>query len=293
MNKNNSRVRIVVRGVVQGVGFRPYIYRLACEHGLKGWVLNSTEGVIVEAEGDKKELEKFIQGIPLKAPPLAVVERGEVNWLPPVGFTSFIVEHSSEDTAGFVLISPDISICSDCFKELFDPDDSRFRYPFTNCTNCGPRFTIIEDIPYDRPKTTMRVFTMCQHCSDEYHDPANRRFHAQPNACPVCGPKVWLVKGNNPTNVVAQGDEAIVQTRELLREGSIVAIKGIGGFHLACDATSSQAVEMLSQLIEAEHQDGFKLQVKKILISPTLVVRDSSGVRSEDKIGLKELKSGG
>ncbi len=242
-----ARARIVVRGIVQGVGFRPFIYRLANDHELKGWVLNSTEGVVIEVEGPAKRLEEFIADIPLKAPPLAVIERLESNLLPPVGYQSFIIQASQEQEDKFVLISPDICICPDCLKELFDPQDRRYRYPFINCTNCGPRFTIIKDIPYDRPKTTMATFRMCPGCEEEYHNPNNRRFHAQPNACPDCGPRVWLVNGKQAVGSLSEGEEAIMTTRHLLSRGAIIAVKGLGGFHLACDATSSAAVSLLRE----------------------------------------------
>lgn len=239
------RARIVVKGIVQGVGFRPFIYRLANEQKLKGWVLNSSEGVVIEAEGPLPNLEEFIANINLKAPSLAVIEKIETNLLPPLGYQSFVIKASQEQEDKFVLISPDISICQDCLRELFDPKDRRYRYPFINCTNCGPRFTIIKDIPYDRPKTTMAVFQMCPSCEKEYHNPNDRRFHAQPNACPRCGPQVWLADANGST--LAEGEEAIIMARGLLSQGYIVAVKGLGGFHLACDATNKAAVAILRE----------------------------------------------
>jgi len=156
------RARVVVKGVVQGVGFRPFIYRLAQEHGLKGWVLNSTEGVVIEVEGERGSVEAFIADIAPKAPPLAVIEKVDAAFLPPVGYSSFVIQPSREDEDGLVLVSPDIATCPDCLRELFDPRDRRYRYPFINCTNCGPRFTIIEGVPYDRPRTTMKAFAMCE-----------------------------------------------------------------------------------------------------------------------------------
>ena len=246
-----SRARITVRGIVQGVGFRPFIYRLAKEHGLNGWVLNSSEGVIIEVEGEA--LDGFASDIAARAPSLAHVEQVQVVSLPPVGYDSFVIQPSQEETEIVALVPPDISLCPDCQRELFDPADRRYRYPFINCTNCGPRFTIIEGVPYDRPKTTMRSFPMCPDCEREYHDPLDRRFHAQPNACPICGPQVWLEL--NPQADAApvlleaidpKGD-AIEQARRLLSRGAIVAIRGIGGFHLACDATNDEAVARLRQ----------------------------------------------
>ena len=242
-----ARARIIVRGIVQGVGFRPFIYRLANDHELKGWVLNSTEGVVIEVEGPTKRLEEFIADITLKAPPLAVIEKVETSFLPPVGYQSFIIQASQEQEDKFVLISPDICICPDCLRELFDPLDRRYRYPFINCTNCGPRFTIIKDIPYDRPKTTMVAFQMCPSCEEEYHNPSDRRFHAQPNGCPACGPRVWLVNGRTTSESFAKGEAAVTMARYRLSRGDIVAVKGLGGFHLACDATNSAAISLLRE----------------------------------------------
>ena len=244
-----TRARVLVRGVVQGVGFRPFVHRLAHEHGLKGWVLNSTEGVVIEVEGPAQKLEAFLRDLEGKPPPRAVVEKVEASLLPPLGYTSFTIEASLQAADEFVLISPDISLCSDCLRELFTPADRRFRYPFINCTNCGPRFTIVKDIPYDRPKTTMAVFTMCPQCHREYDDPADRRFHAQPNACPTCGPHIWLAGRDGSVLVEAEG--AIQEARRLLARGAILVVKGIGGFHLACDATSDAS---LSTLRERKHR---------------------------------------
>jgi len=255
-----NRFHIIVKGVVQGVGFRPFIYQLAHSHKLTGWVLNSSKGVIIEVEGEKKDLEAFVEDIGTKAPPLAKIESIDVEFLPPMGYSSFIIKHSVEEQEQFLLISPDICICHDCLRELFDPNDRRYRYPFINCTNCGPRFTIIEDIPYDRPKTTMKKFKMCPKCQAEYDDPANRRFHAQPNACPRCGPSLQLAMsrespgrpyGSSEAPVragvgsVIRCEDSITETIKLLKEGKIVAIKGLGGFHLACDAENDKAVETL------------------------------------------------
>ena len=235
-----TRTRIVVRGVVQGVGFRPFVYRLAHDYHLNGWVLNSTEGVVIEVEGENAE--GFVRDLTLQPPPLARIEGVEVSTLPPIGYSSFSI-HRSEDTEGAVsLVSPDICVCDDCLRELFTEGDGRYRYPFINCTNCGPRFTITRDIPYDRPKTTMEPFVMCPDCQQEYDDPENRRFHAQPNACPECGPAVSLVVGDDPR---VHGDKAVEEARHLLRSGRIVAVKGLGGFHLACDATDEGAVTEL------------------------------------------------
>ena len=250
------RLRLVVAGIVQGVGFRPFVHRLAHRFGLNGWVLNSTEGVVIEVEGETRAVEEFAGAIPLEAPPRATVERIDSTLLPPIGYRSFAIEPSQEQEGHFSPISPDICICEDCLRELRDPADRRYRYPFINCTNCGPRLTIVRDIPYDRPKTTVACFPMCPDCEAEYHDPTNRRFHAQPNGCPVCGPRLWLVwrKGGlgadaaggaalRETEVL--GDAAIDAARALLSRGAILAIKGLGGFHLACDATNDAAVAEL------------------------------------------------
>ncbi|MHB1006107.1 MAG: carbamoyltransferase HypF [Chloroflexota bacterium] len=234
-----QRARLVIRGVVQGVGFRPFVYRLAQEHALNGWVLNSTEGVVVEVEGER--VDAFVRDLPEKGPPLARIDRVETTYLPPVGYSQFAI-HASEEAEGAVaLVSPDVALCDDCRRELFDPADRRYLYPFINCTNCGPRFTIVKDIPYDRPKTTMAVFPMCPACQREYDDPTDRRFHAQPNACPVCGPHVSLVAGAERW----EKGKAIPEARRRLRAGQIVAVKGLGGFHLACDATNETAVAEL------------------------------------------------
>ncbi|MGB6838263.1 MAG: carbamoyltransferase HypF [Dehalococcoidia bacterium] len=246
MSETVTRAQIVVRGVVQGVGFRPFVYRLAQEHRLNGWVLNSTQGVVMEVEGVRAAVEGLVGDLTAKAPPRAVIDRVETSFLPPVGYSSFVIETSQEGEES-VLISPDICICQDCLRELFDRRDRRHAYPFINCTNCGPRFTIIGDIPYDRPKTTMRVFTMCPPCEHEYHDPSDRRFHAQPNACPACGPRVELVGREGQPVGNSDGSQPIEAGRRLLAKGAIVAVKGLGGFHLACDASDARAVEEMRE----------------------------------------------
>jgi hydrogenase maturation protein HypF len=239
-----TRARLLVTGMVQGVGFRPFIYRLAGRFRLNGWVLNSTEGVVIEVEGTVDALERFTAAISQEAPPRATVECVQSVLLPLVGYPSFMIETSHEDNGHFALVSPDIAVCADCLRELRDPADRRYRYPFINCTNCGPRFTVIADVPYDRPNTTMACFSMCPECRREYDDPTSRRFHAQPNACPACGPHVWLTSGAEPERL-ASGEGAICRVRDLLQSGAIVAIKGLGGFHLACDARNDDAVTKL------------------------------------------------
>jgi hydrogenase maturation protein HypF len=236
-----KRAEIGITGVVQGIGFRPFIYKLAKNLSLRGWVLNNERGVFIDAEGDDGDLERFIQDIPRLAPPLSRIESFEIKYLTPLSYTSFEIRKSEEAQDKFVLISPDVATCEECFSELFSPADFRYRYPFINCTLCGPRFTIIKDIPYDRNKTTMDPFSMCPVCRKEYEDPSNRRFHAQPNACPACGPSLRLLDrlGNE-----VSGDP-VEKTLDLLGKGSIIAVKGLGGFHLCCDAKNDCAVSSL------------------------------------------------
>ncbi len=239
-----ERREIAVRGIVQGVGFRPFIYALAHQCRLAGLVRNDADGVHIEVEGPPEELERFLRGIREDAPPLAVVET--VTWRPLAthGETTFRIEESREGTRRRALVSPDVATCDDCFAELFDPADRRFRYPFINCTNCGPRFTITRSVPYDRAMTTMAGFTMCAACQGEYDDPANRRFHAQPNACPVCGPQVQLLDRTG-TELLSDSGDAIRETARLLLDGAIVAVKGLGGYHLACNPFGASAVAAL------------------------------------------------
>lgn len=245
-------ISIHVTGIVQGVGFRPFVYNLATRLALTGWVRNTSAGVDIELDGENASLEEFVQHLKSDAPPLASLDRIDLTQRPAIGFEVFEIHHSEGVPGAFQPISPDVSICSDCMREMFEPSDRRYRYPFINCTNCGPRFTIIQDIPYDRPKTTMSVFPMCSDCAAEYANPADRRFHAQPVACPECGPRVWLevarmvVPGDRlPIAQYTLGDEAILSSQELLSEGKILAVKGLGGFHLACDATNASAVAEL------------------------------------------------
>ncbi|MFN2151339.1 MAG: acylphosphatase, partial [Anaerolineales bacterium] len=192
MKPISQGAHIHITGIVQGVGFRPFIYNMAMRMGLLGWVRNTAAGVDIEVDGTRETVESFVQSIQSEAPPLARIDSIEVVNGLAQGFSSFEIVHSEAISGAFQPISPDVSICADCLRELYDPQDRRYRYPFINCTNCGPRFTIIQDIPYDRPKTTMAPFPMCPACAAEYQDPLDRRFHAQPVACPVCGPQVWL-----------------------------------------------------------------------------------------------------
>lgn len=229
-------------GVVQGVDFRPFVYRLAHEHNLKGWVRNTSGNVEIEVEGDEESLAGFLSDLEEKAPPVARIERVEAIFYSPRGYAEFEIRESLGQQGKYQLVSPDIATCEDCRREILCSTNRRFRYSFTNCTNCGPRFTIIEDIPYDRPRTTMRQFQMCPQCQQEYDDPLDRRFHAQPNACPECGPSLKLVDDNgNPVEC----DDVIKAASDLLKAGKILAIKGLGGFQLACDATSGEAIQVL------------------------------------------------
>ena len=239
-----ERREVTVRGIVQGVGFRPFVYALARKHGLSGTVRNDAEGVRIEAEGPPEELERFVRALEEDAPPLAVVE--SVGWRPlaALGDTGFRIEKSREGSRRRALVSPDVATCDDCVAELFDPEDRRHRYPFINCTNCGPRFTITRSVPYDRAMTTMSGFEMCPDCQREYDDPSDRRFHAQPNACPVCGPRVRLLDRFGH-ELRARPDDQISRTARMLRGRAVVAIKGLGGYHLACDPFDEKAVRTL------------------------------------------------
>jgi len=232
---------IHINGIVQGVGFRPFVYALAKRFGLTGWVRNTSAGVDIELDGARELLEDFVLALNKEIPPLARIDDLQVVWGNKNGFTFFEIVHSEAISGAFQPISPDVCICPDCLREVFDPGDRRYRYPFINCTNCGPRFTIIKDVPYDRHLTTMAQFQMCPDCAAEYTDPLDRRFHAQPVACPVCGPKIWLELSRGKM-IISEGDSALKQVRQLLTDGKIVAVKGLGGFHLACDAMNAGAV---------------------------------------------------
>ena len=241
-------VRIRVGGVVQGVGFRPFIYRLAHEHHLKGWVRNTSGNVEIEVDGDEDRVKTFLVDLEAKAPPLARI--GSIDIISPyleshnkyAKHDKFEIRESASHEGQYQLVSPDIATCEDCLSDIFSPTDRRYRYPFTNCTNCGPRFTIIEDIPYDRPNTTMCKFRMCPQCQQEYDNPLDRRFHAQPNACPRCGPELSLVDSNGNQLLY---DDVIKSAGELLSAGSILALRGLGGFQLACDATNEESINLL------------------------------------------------
>ena len=239
-----SGLRIHVSGIVQGVGFRPFVYGLAQRHALNGWVRNSSSGVDIEVDGPAAALTAFARDLRAELPPLAHIDEWQMTERPPNGFVDFTILESKAEAGAFQPISPDMALCPDCLRELFDPADRRYRYPFINCTNCGPRYTIIRDIPYDRPLTTMAGFPLCAECAAEYGDPLDRRFHAQPVACPACGPRLWLEAAGSAT-ALSRDHDALQDTRRRLCEGQIVAVKGLGGFHLACDATSPAAVSEL------------------------------------------------
>jgi len=239
-----QRLRVRVEGTVQGVGFRPFVYRLATELDLAGWVLNDSRGVLIEAEGESEALKTMLERLRTEAPPLAIVERVAEESVAATGQTSFAITESAEGGEAEAAVSPDMATCEDCLSELFDPGDRRHRYPFINCTNCGPRFTIVRGVPYDRPLTTMASFEMCELCRAEYEDPLDRRFHAQPNACPVCGPSLRLVDPAGRS--VADATEAALEEAVLaIADGRIVAVKGVGGYHLACRADDEAVVAEL------------------------------------------------
>ncbi len=236
------RQRLRVTGVVQGVGFRPTVYQLATGLELTGFVGNDSAGVFIEIEGNPQSIDEFVLRLQADQPPLAHIDTIERTEIPPTGDTEFSIVASLRNDDATTLVSPDLEVCADCLIEMNDPDDRRYRYPFINCTNCGPRFTITREMPYDRPLTTMASFVMCDRCQAEYDDPANRRFHAQPNACAECGPHVWLEQ-----DAALPVDDVITATRERIRVGEVIAIKGIGGFHLACDARNATAVATLRE----------------------------------------------
>ncbi|MBN2114660.1 MAG: carbamoyltransferase HypF [Acidimicrobiia bacterium] len=229
-----------VYGAVQGVGFRPFVFRLAEDLDLAGWVINDTRGVFVEVEGPRERLEAFRDRLVVEKPPRSEIHAVEAAWLDPAGFEGFEIRHSDPGGEKTVVVLPDTATCDDCLAEVFDPADRRYRYPFTNCTNCGPRFSIIEAVPYDRPNTTMRIFPMCAECRREYEDPRDRRFHAQPNACPVCGPHLSLVDADG--RLLAERDDALEGAAAAVEQGRILALKGLGGFLLIVDARSQAAV---------------------------------------------------
>lgn len=240
-----ARVRVTVNGTVQGVGFRPFVCRVARSMGLTGWVANHPSGVLIEVEGPPARIEDFVERVRTEGPAAGRIDDMAVSPVPSQGETSFVIRASVEDGAKRLVIPPDLATCADCLRELRDPRDRRFRYPFLTCTHCGPRFSIVTDIPYDRANTTMSRFPLCEACRVEYEDVHDRRFHAEPIACPVCGPQLELWYANG--DVIAQREDAISQACALIRQGGIVAVKGIGGFHLWADAASETAVRRLRE----------------------------------------------
>jgi len=268
-----TRCAVEVRGVVQGVGFRPFVYRLALEEGLAGQIGNDTDGVRIEIEGPEERLQSFLQRLRLEAPPLARIDSVAVRHLATTSDAAFRIVSSEVRGRVSTGIPADAATCPDCLRELLDPKDRRYRYPFLNCTNCGPRFTITRQIPYDRPQTSMAKFPMCPACQREYDDPLNRRFHAQPNACADCGPKVWLEDAEGAT---ISADDAVAATIDRLLAGQIMAIKGIGGFHLSVDANNETAV---MRLRERKHRYGKPLAV---------MVRDLEAARAVCALSAEE-----
>ncbi len=267
-----TRRRILAEGLVQGVGFRPFVHRLAGEHGLAGLVSNDSRGVVIEVEGPAGRLAAFIDDLPRRKPPLAQIMRLAVGEIPSTGQTDFVIMPSREGGDIGACPPPDTATCPDCLSEMNDPADRRYGYPFINCTNCGPRYTIIRALPYDRPATTMAAFAMCPSCASEYSDPADRRFHAQPIACPECGPRLEL-RGADGRPM--PGDP-VTQAGARLKEGAVVAVKGLGGFHLACDARDALAVERLRRRKGRESRP-LAVMVRDLETAGRLVELDRAG----------------
>jgi hydrogenase maturation protein HypF len=267
-HETRVRARVRVQGTVQGVGFRPFVYRLAEVLGVGGFVRNDSSGVLLELEGSARAVQDLLTSLEREPPPLAVLDRVETSWLEPQGADEFLILQSAPDEAPNAPVTADSATCEQCLIELFDSSNRRFRYPFINCTNCGPRFTIVRGVPYDRPLTTMASFAMCADCRREYEDPHDRRFHAQPNACSICGPQVALLEqsGSHRTS----GDAALQEAAAALKEGAIVALKGLGGYHLACLAADETATGAMR---ERKHREDkpFALMAKNLEAARTLV----------------------
>lgn len=240
-----ARLQIILHGAVQGVGFRPFVYRLAEQLKLTGWVSNSAQGVHIEAEAARPALEEFLRRLDLEKPPHSSIHSLKATWLEAVGHHGFEIRDSKDSGAKTALVLPDIATCPECLRDILNPQNRRYRYPFTNCTHCGPRFSIIESLPYDRANTSMKQFPMCPACRREYNDPRDRRFHAQPNACAFCGPRLelWSADGE----IILGGDPALRSAAQMIRRGKIVAVKGVGGFHLLADARSERSVRLLRE----------------------------------------------
>jgi hydrogenase maturation protein HypF len=263
-----SACSIRVRGVVQGVGFRPFVYRLACANALNGWVLNAEEGVEIHLEGAETGLEAFVRDLKGQPPPAASITEIEVRPAEATGFHEFIIRTSQHRERPTARISPDLPVCDECLKELFDPADPRYRYPYINCTNCGPRYTVLLGLPYDRTNTTMKDWPLDDYCSAEYANPGNRRFHAQPVACPACGPSYYFDPHLHSTTSGSEG--SIRRAAEILRNGGILAVKGLGGYHLACDARNPAVVAALRDR-KYRKEKPFALMVRDVEMAHTLV----------------------
>jgi len=246
------RNRFTIRGIVQGVGFRPFVYRIAHEVGLVGWVCNTPQGVIIEIQGNEGAVAQFTQRLFTELPPHAFIAHSHIELIPIESDTEFIIRPSDHDGAKTAIILPDLALCPDCLHEMTDPHNRRYRYPFINCTHCGPRYTIMSALPYDRPNTTMHTFTMCADCQAEYDHPSDRRFHAQPIACPVCGPHIELWDADGA--IIATHHDAIIACADALRAGKIIALKGLGGFHLLADATNPDAIKKLRERKHRPHK---------------------------------------
>ncbi len=246
------RLRVRITGIVQGVGFRPFIYRLAGEMGLKGYVQNDTKGVTIEVEGREDKLTDFLLRIDGEKPGISRIYSLQHSFLNEKTFKDFVIKESEDEGDIRVSIIPDLATCDECLEDITNPVDRRFGYPFTNCTNCGPRFTIIDDMPYDRDNTSMNAFRMCSECEKEYNEPSDRRFHAQPDACPECGPEVILL--NNKRETISNKDKAVEDVVKFINEGRIIAIKGLGGYHLVCDATNEESVRILRDRKQREEK---------------------------------------
>jgi hydrogenase maturation protein HypF len=293
MITNNKRIIIRIQGIVQGVGFRPFIYNLAKEYSISGWVNNDSGGVLIDAEGKIQNLNKFREAITKKAPPLSFIESIDIKRADLIGYTDFIIEKSIEIDSHDVFISSDVSVCKDCLRDISEPTNSRYNYPFTNCTNCGPRFTITINIPYDRKNTVMKDFIMCEDCRKEYENPLDRRFHAQPISCYNCGPRLKLVdnKGNNffkneekDLSHFKINSKILMTTKALLKENKIIAIKGVGGYHLACNTKNRDSVKLLRK---RKNRDGkpFALMAKDID-----VIRKYCIVTNAEEVLLNSIK---
>jgi len=275
--------KLEITGVVQGVGFRPFIYQLAQRYELNGFTLNDTAGVSVELEGEKGNIEAFMKALESELPPLSRIDTLSSEESEYVGHTDFQILQSETQNNKSALVSPDIAICENCLNEMQDPKNRRYNYPFINCTDCGPRYSILETLPYDRPNTSMRFFTMCEACHAEYIDPLNRRFHAQPISCHDCGPTLQLL--NTSHKVLAKRKNAITLTAQLIRKGNIVAVKGLGGFHLICDATNTKAVETLRKRKQRPVKPFAVMfpDIKSIRVSAQISAEEAKLIRSKEK----------